>query len=199
MREIDSTRNSEARLSQALRSLSASAPAEAPPQIGEVLVGAFRRRHARRRAIRRTAVAAVIFCVALPATVLLLVTGRHHKSTPDRDVVAVVASHPAKTAATPVAVASPLRVRVKKSHAPSGRSYVPAAAGSQVVLDDFLDLPASDQAVRGEDLRVIRLEVTGRALQMVGAPVAEENADNRMLADFIVGQDGTPYAVRLVR
>jgi hypothetical protein len=197
MREIDSTRNSEARLSQALRSLSASSPAEAPTQIGEVLVGAFRRRHARRRAIRRTAAAAVI-CMVLPATVLLVVSGRHHKSNPDRDVVAVVASHPAKTAATPVAVASPLPVR-KKSHAPSGRSYVPAAAGSQVVVDGFVDLPTSDQAVRGEDLRVVRLEVTGRALQMVGAPVAEENADNRMLADFIVGQDGTPYAVRLVR
>jgi hypothetical protein len=200
MREIDSTRNSEARLSQALRSLSASSPAETPTQIGETLAGAFRRHHERRRAVRRTAIAAVIFCVALPATVLLVVTGRHHKSNPDRDVVAVVASHPAKTAAAPLAVASPLPVRVKKSHASPGRSYVTATAGNYVVTSDgFVDLPTSDQAVRGEDLRVIRLEVTGRALQMVGAPVSEENADNRMLADFIVGQDGTPYAVRLVR
>lgn len=196
MREIDSIRNSEARLSQALRSLADGSPAEAPAKIGDALSGAFRRHHARRRAIRRTAVAAVI-CMVLPATVLL-VSKRHREPTPAPE--AVVASPLAKTAATPVAVASALPVRAKKSHAKSGGSSVAAAAGNDVARNDgFVDLPSSDQAVRGEDLRVIRLEVTGRALQMVGAPVAEESADNRMLADFIVGQDGTPYAVRLVR
>jgi hypothetical protein len=198
MREIDSTHNSEARLRQALRSLSASSPAEAPPQIGQVLTGAFRRHHARRRVVRRTAVAAVVFCVFLPMMVLLVLTERHRKSTPGPDPV--VASHPAKTPAPPVAVASPLPVQAKKSHVTIGHRLVPTAAGIDVaVREGFVDLPSYDQAVRGEDLRVIRLEVTGRALQMVGAPVAEESADNRMLADFIVGQDGTPYAVRLVR
>lgn len=198
MREIDPARNSEARLSQALRSLSASSPAEAPPQIGEVLTGAFRRHHARRRAIRRTAIAAVIFAVVLPAMVLLVLTERHRKSTPGPEPV--IASHPATTPAPPVAIASPLPVQAKKSHVASVRRRSPTAAGVDVAVSEgFVDLPWSDQAVRGEDLRVIRLEVTGRALQMVGAPVAEESADNRMLADFIVGQDGTPYAVRLVR
>lgn len=197
MREIDSTRNPEARLRQALRSLSANSSAEAPPQIGEALTGAFRRHHARRRAVRRTAMAAVIFCVVLPATVLLVVTERRHKSTPATETVVV--SSPAKIPAPPVAVASPLSVRAKKFHATSGRLAPTAASVDVAVSDGFVDLPSSNQAVRGEDLRVVRLEVTGRALQMVGAPVAEESADNRMLADFIVGQDGTPYAVRLVR
>jgi hypothetical protein len=196
MREIDSTHNSEVRLRQALRSLSASSPAEAPPQVGDVLAGAFRRHHARRRAVRRSAIAAVV-CLVLPALVLLMVTERHRKSTPGPDTI--IASPPHKTPTQPVAVASPLPVRAKKSHATSGRPVPTAASVDVAVSDGFVDLPTSDQAVRGEDLRVVRLEVTGRALQLVGAPVTEESADNRMLADFIVGQDGTPYAVRLVR
>jgi len=195
MREIDSSHNSEARLRQALRSLSASSPAEAPQQIGDVLAGAFRRHHARRRAVRRAGIAAVV-CLVLSAMVLLMVTERHRRSTPGAETVA---ASPHKTPAQPVAVPSPLPVRAKKSHATSGRPVPTAASVDVAVSDGFVDLPSSDQAVRGEDLRVVRLEVTGRALQMVGAPIAEESADNRMLAEFIVGQDGTPYAVRLVR
>jgi hypothetical protein len=195
MREIDS--NSEARLSRALRSLTASSPAEAPREIGEALTVVFRRHHARRRMIRRTAMAAAILCLVLPATVLLVVTGRPRKSIPTAD--AVVASPVATIPAQPVVVAASLPARVKKSHATPGRNSVVATGSDVATIDGFMDLPSSDQAVRGEDLRLVRLEVTGRALQMVGAPVAEESADNRMLADFIVGQDGTPYAVRLVR
>jgi hypothetical protein len=191
MREIES--NSEARLSRALRSLSASSPAEAPPEIGEALTGAFRHHHTRRRLIRRTALAAAIVILLLPVVVVMM---RKHPAGP----VLVKSPAPATVLpsvvapAAPVAVVSSTKARVKRS-----RSTLASGNAPRAERNDFVVLPSSDQAVRGEELRVIRLNLTVRELQMVGAPVSEEIADRRILADFVVGQDNTPYAVRLVR
>lgn len=191
MREIDS--NSEARLNQALRSLSASSPEGAPPEIGEALTGAFRRHHGRRRAIRRTAMAVAIVILLLPVAVLLL---RKHPAGP------AVAKSPGPASVSPSVVTPVAPVPTASgSERPDKkfRSVMAAKQQAKPPRNDFVVLPSSDQAVRGEELRVVRLELTGRALQMVGAPVSEEIADRRILADFVVGQDGTPYAVRLVR
>ncbi|HEY6305255.1 MAG TPA: hypothetical protein VI488_02205 [Candidatus Angelobacter sp.] len=204
MREIDSARdNSEARLHRALRSLSASSPADAPSEIGETVAGAFRRHHARRRAIRRTALAATLFAVLLPAAVLLM---RKHPTGPH-----TAGPHPGESAvmkAPDLASASPsvmppiAPLATGSAAKPRGKKFTstPAARQSAVAgRNGFVILPSADQAVRGEELRVIRLELTGRALRMVGAPVSEEIEDRRVLADLVVGQDGTAYAVRLVR
>ena len=51
----------------------------------------------------------------------------------------------------------------------------------------------------GDELRVVRLEMPGEDLRLVGAAVTEEIARRRVTADFVVGHDGTPYAVRLVQ
>ncbi len=192
MREIDPSHdNSEFRLRRALRSLSASSLAEPPAEIGDALTRAFRRHHARRRVIRRTAVVAAIFAVLLPAAAWLM---RKHPATP------TVAKAPSSPPAAPVitvpavsAKTSGSRPRIKRLRSTQAKRR---AADP---INDFVALPSSDQAVRGEDLRVVRLELTGRALRMVGAPVSNQIEDRRILADFVVGQDGTPYAVRLVR
>lgn len=194
MREVDSTHdNSEVRLRRAMRSLSAALPGNAPPEISDALAGAFRRHHARRRAVRRASVAAAIFAVLLPAAVWLT---RLHQTQPSAAKAPTPASValPANTASVPAATASGAQPRKQRFHSAAVRR--PKANAPP---NDFVALPSSDQIVQGEDLRVIRLELTGRALQMVGAPVSEDIADRRLLADFVVGQDGTPYAVRLVR
>ena len=49
------------------------------------------------------------------------------------------------------------------------------------------------------DAQIVRLELTGADLRLVGAPVAEDLSDRRLLADIVLAADGTPYAVRLVR
>ncbi len=193
MREINSTDdNSELRLRRALRSLSASSATNAPHELGDALTRAFRRHHARRRALRRSAIAAAVFAVLLPAVIPLV---RPHPDQPAlaKTPNALSPTPPVKTASAPVVTASDLQPRVKRLRPRQVRQ--PASDP----FNDFVALPSSDQAVRGEDLRVIRLELTGRALRVVGAPVSEEIADRRLLADFVVGQDGTPYAVRLVR
>jgi hypothetical protein len=59
-------------------------------------------------------------------------------------------------------------------------------------------LPAYDSRLNHEELRVVRLQLPGEALRRVGVPVQEENAERLIFADFVVGQDGTPYAFRLV-
>lgn len=197
MREIDSSQErSDARLSRALRSLSAASPTDAPPEIGGALAGAFRRHHARRWAVRRVAVLAAAFAIVLPAT-LLLVRKPPQKSGPRLPEI-TAASVPTASISADAPGATP-GVSVSQPH--GKRISAPAARKpeAEAADNDFVALPSYDQAAPGEDLRVIRVQLTGQALRMVGAPVNEEIADRRFLADFVVGQDGTPYAVRLVR
>jgi hypothetical protein len=59
-------------------------------------------------------------------------------------------------------------------------------------------LPSFDPAVPLENSQVIRLQMPGGALALVGIPVAPDLADQPIVADIAVAQDGRPYAVRLV-
>lgn len=50
-----------------------------------------------------------------------------------------------------------------------------------------------------EDLQVVRVQLPASALWKMGAPMLADAGERRMTADFVVGQDGTAYAVRLVQ
>jgi hypothetical protein len=50
-----------------------------------------------------------------------------------------------------------------------------------------------------ERTRIVRLEMPASALRMVGFPVSEQIAEQQIVADVAVTQDGTPYALKLVR
>lgn len=65
--------------------------------------------------------------------------------------------------------------------------------------EEFVPLPSYDPAVASSDLQMVRVEVTGSELRMLGARVAGDLSDRPVLADFITDRDGTPYAVRLVQ
>jgi hypothetical protein len=192
MREIDKD-NPEARLAASLRSLADASHSGAPPELGEALASAFRRHHFRRRVLRRTAIAAVIGGVLLPGTLWLAV----------RQSVEQTAAKPPQ----PIFVAPPVRApAVTRTNAavPQPQTKRPPAnvtvqSVNKSPEDDFVVLSSYDQPARDEELRIVRLEVTGNALRMVGAPVMEQKENRSVLADFVVGQDGTPYAVRLVR
>lgn len=75
---------------------------------------------------------------------------------------------------------------------------VPASAEEMSDRDKFIALPSYDPSVPAGDLQMVRLEVTGSDLRLLGAPVAGDLSE-RVTADFITDRDGTPYAVRLVR
>lgn len=89
----------------------------------------------------------------------------------------------------------------KEEPASQIRAATPAPASAEQVSDEgrFIPLPSYDPAVLAGDLQMVRLEVTGSDLRLLGAPVAGDLSDTRVTADFITDRDGTPYAVRLVR
>jgi hypothetical protein len=157
------------------------------------LIEAFRRHHARRRMLRRTALAAAVCLVLLPAS-LWLATRHPREQTAVNPVEPAFAPPPAKIPVVQAAAPSSRGARIERFHPAAAARRTTPAAGTDFVLLSSYDLP-----VRGEELRIIRLEVTGNALRRIGAPVMEQKENRSVLADFVVGQDGTPYAVRLVR
>ncbi len=60
-------------------------------------------------------------------------------------------------------------------------------------------LPTFDPAIPIDHLLTIRLDLPMGALRQVGFPVSEDIAARRVLADFLVTQDGSPYALRFVQ
>jgi hypothetical protein len=63
----------------------------------------------------------------------------------------------------------------------------------------FVDLPFADPWAPDGDEAVVRVDVPQSALAAYGLPVAEPNRDDQVTAEFIVGEDGVPRAVRLVK
>jgi len=202
MREMNrDVNNTEARLSKALRSLSATSPGSAPPEIGHALAEAFRRHHARRRMVRRSALAAaIVILIALPA--VLVLSRQHLIGTPSQNARGTVTNAP-----SPAAVPSDLPPLKRETTSRSGihQRFVATKTATKTNMDpvarrdDFVPLPTYSLRSQAEDLRIVRLQVNGRDLRLVGAPVSGDIDERPVLADFVVGQDGTPYAVRLLR
>jgi hypothetical protein len=190
MREIDPIRKpSEALLSGALRRLATGSPQKAPAEVGDSLMEAFRSHHRRRRRVRAMGLLGVAVSIAVAVALLL---GRGPSAS--KQARQIVPSQPAEQRVAPApGTQKAATQQAAATSRPAGRR------SSQSSSDDFLPLPSYDPAITPEDLRIVRLELPGAALRLLGAPVSEDVSEKRMLADFVVGQDGTPYAVRLVQ
>jgi hypothetical protein len=193
MHEIDPL--SDSRLTEALRRLAASSREGAPAQIASGLATAFRRHHARRRLIRRVSVAALAACIVLIGGLLSIHSP--HKVAEDPQVHESANSAPVtpsnsvaatNTAATPLRPPAAKRARQKA-----------AAISSTAARRQFLALPGYDPAVPADQLHVVRVQLPASALWQMGAPVSPDSGGRTFMADFVVSQDGTPYAVRLVQ
>ena len=197
MREIDpqsGDSKSDARLAEALRGVAASSHRGAPVELGAGLATAFRRHHARRRLVRRVSVAALAACLGLAAG-LRSMHSRHE--VPARGMVkeqpSVVPTRTPETATVAQADATPPRP-VRKQVKPKTTNSNLAASRRQ-----FLALPGYDPAIPAEQLSIVRVQLPASELWQMGAPVSPDSGARRFMADFVVGQDGTPYAVRLVQ
>jgi hypothetical protein len=62
----------------------------------------------------------------------------------------------------------------------------------------FVALPFNGETAPVGDEVVVRESLSPAALANLGLPVSETNAGENVLADFVVDEDGTPRAVRLV-
>lgn len=198
-------------LSEALRELASASPQGAPSEVGASLRDAFARHHWRRR--KRETALVTILAVGVASLLAWLwvdkvprpgtVARQASPATPSHDQAssispAVVARDNVSVApaATP-AVLSPAKARPKarsRAHAASQ-----TAAPAMATTGDFVVLPMFDPAIPIGQSRMVRLELPGSALQLIGYPVNEELLERRVVTDVLVGQDGVPYAVRLVQ
>lgn len=204
MREIDPQSGDpleeaplDTRLTRALRGLADSSNRRAPAEIGAGLATAFRRHHARRRLVRRVSVGAIAAGLAVVVGMMSLGSRSTHQ-VPAKVIVQEQRSGvPAKAPeASTVAKAIPTPARPVAKHVKpkAANSNVATASGRQ-----FLALPGYDPAVPADELRVVRVQVPASALWQMGAPVSPDSGARKFMADFVVSQDGTPYAVRLVQ
>jgi hypothetical protein len=199
MREIDPQSGdlkSDDRLTEALRGLAVSSRQGAPTEVGAGLATAFRRHHARRRLVRRVSMAALAACIPLVAGLMSL-RSRSPRQVPTREIVKEQPSVISAKAPQDITVAKAAQTPAR----PVKRHLKPKAANSNLAAasPQFLALPGYDPAVPADELRVVRVQVPASALWQMGAPVSPDSGARRFMADFVVSQDGTPYAVRLVQ
>lgn len=180
----------EERLSSALRELASCSRQGASPELALALKDEFRRHHARRRRAFRMRIALVCLCMTGLASFFLL------KKVP-------VSSNSARTTVIhtipPQEIVPPPEVNISTARPPALLKRPAANRNPSVDARGFWALPSFDLVPSGDQLRVVRLQMRGEDLRLVGAPVAEAMVRHRVTADFVVGQDGTPYAVRLVQ
>jgi len=201
MHEIDPQSGdlkSDARLIEALRGLAASSGRGAPAELGVGLATAFRRHHARRRLIRRVSVGTIAAGLLVMIGLMSLGSRSPHRG-PGKEIVkeqprAVPAKTPEVATVAKVVPNAPPRP-VKKQAKPKSANNNLAAASRR----EFLALPGYDPAIPAEELSIVRVRVPASALWQMGAPVNPDSGARKFMADFVVNQDGTPYAVRLVQ
>ena len=198
MHEIDpqsENPQAEETLVKALRHLAASSPQSASAEIGAGLATAFRRHHTRRRRIRYASIAGLVACFLASAGLLFLQTPR----TPHPAQNATQAHiEPASLPAHAPEVKQTASIPVDKPKSVRKLSHHKVTATKVAYSREFVALPGYDPEVPVADLHIVRVQLPTSTLWQMGAPINPTGLDRRVLADFVVNQDGTPYGVRLV-
>lgn len=185
------TSRSDRLLSSALSDLARSSPHSASESTRTSLAREFQRHHRRRRAIRVTALLAI--------TLIMFgsLLGVHTLLKEKVHVARVDISAP--TTGSPSKADAPAQDRPGLPQSQSAKTQGRGAHASMSENETpFLPLPAFTLAVPNEDLRLIRVEMPLSALRQLGARVNDEYITGTVVADLLVGPDGTPYAFRLV-
>jgi len=63
---------------------------------------------------------------------------------------------------------------------------------------EFVPLPNADEIAPDEEVNLVRLELPRTAILALGLPVASDGLPDSVQADFVLGADGRPRAVRFV-
>jgi hypothetical protein len=184
---------SDNRLSAALRSLRTIAPRSAPPALGDRLKGEFRRHHRRRRRERNARILLAAACLAASVGAFLILKPRTSNTAAIHEPIQTTLPSNANVS-TRSTEPKPKQLRTVRNHGSNRTRKNPASAAYR-----FVALPTFDPAIPIDHLEMVRVDLPGRALRLVGFPVSEEVADRRVVADILLAQDGTPYALRLVQ
>lgn len=194
-------------LPEALRELAAASP-QASPELGARLNCEFTRHHARRRRRNRAAFA-IGLAACLAISVALFRTGKQTAPVKLVDPASQTAKTPSpepKTAASqspeipsPSIAKVAAKPRVHSKPAIEARNRRPEPPIAAPTAGDFVALPTFDPSIPLGVSRMVRVDMPGSALQLIGYPIDGQLLDRRVIADVLVGQDGVPYAVRLVQ
>ncbi len=84
-------------------------------------------------------------------------------------------------------------------HPHSSAMRGPEPNSRQVSMDDFVALPASEGLPPTSAISLVRMQIQQNALQQYGLEVPAETEPRTVLAEFAVGEDGLPRAIRIVR
>lgn len=163
--------SSEEQLSARLRRLSRSSPQTASPELERVLVQGFHHHHRRRRTIRLAV--AVAACLAI-------ISGLLWWRLVPRNLSERFASNQ--------------RIVQQSFTGPTEESHIFGDAEAS----RFVALPSFALSRPDEELRILRVEMPVSSLRLLGARVNDELSTQQIVADILVGTDGTPYAFRII-
>jgi hypothetical protein len=163
---------------------------QAPPRVEAALLSAFRKKPARRWSWWWTMAAA-----AAAATLAVVAFGtfrtapkQQASAQPPKPVVQVAA-----TAAPP----APPAVRPTKPVVRARKAPRPAPPPAETVTE-FIPVTPGEPIAADEAPRVVRMRLPASALASFGFRVLDGRASERVQADVMLRQDGSPSAIRLV-
>jgi len=162
--------------------------AEAPQRVEAALRAAFRANRPRMLARSRR----VVWTWGL-ATAAALGIGvlAWQEWKPTQKAPAGQASPPEEAYVQPAPVAN------TAAQQPSAQATANSASNSFLDASGFLPLPYETAPAADEQADVVRVRMARGSLAAFGLPVDGERADELIDVDFLVGEDGTPQAVRL--
>lgn len=202
MREIDPQSGDpllpEDRLAKALRRMATSSQQSAPAELGVSLAAAFRGHHTRRRRVRNAGIAGLVASFLAIAGLFFLQTQQTPRTSRPAQNAMQAHIEPANTPPQAQEVIQKVGMPAEKPK-PAHKLSRPRVTTSTVAYSrEFVALPGYDPEVPAEDLHIVRVQLPTSTLWQMGAPINPTGLDRRVLADFVVSQDGTPYGVRLV-
>jgi hypothetical protein len=115
---------------------------------------------------------------------------------------------PATHAGPPIAMSEPPQaVAAPFADASSAETAHPAAVVSKHAKrvrdnfssEDFLPLPSSEGLPAPSEASLVRMQIHSDALRQYGLEVPPTSAPRTILAEFIVGEDGLPRSIRILR
>ncbi len=197
-------------LSAALHALAASSTAAAAPsRVEEILRGEMRQRRVvslkRSPASQRWAIGGIagLAAAALISVVLLRPEILHQvgERSPDGSTQTVGATAQGSEATAQVAPASG-----KADGSPATAASANDSSGEDAAAQDadaeyatsYFALPSAEGSNFAEDQTIVRVSLPPSALASFGLPFSSGDRDANVLADFVLGEDGMPRAVRLV-
>lgn len=176
-------------LSEGLKHLAAMAPEEAPRRITANLQAAYHHHHVVRKRMR-----ALQFMSLAASLLIAILIGVNWRTSPPRAGQSPSAGALPKPATPAVLLnVSPLP---KNNVTPSSFRQRKAGLPSRVA-GKFVLIPGADPSIAAGSLVVVRLELPASALGLVGLTNSGDISPDRVLADILVDQDGTPYAIRM--